>query len=479
MRKEATSSLNGISPVILCGGSGTRLWPLSRDLYPKPFVALSNGESLFRSTLGRIEGLQGCAEPIVVTNEAHRFYVLEFMEEAGREGHIILEPVPKNTAPAICLAALAVKEQAGPDALMLVLPSDHYFDHADDFCATVGKAVAAAQAGKIVTFGIVPSRPDSAYGYIKANADYDAVCKVVSQFVEKPSVERAATMLQGGDHYWNSGIFLLRAATFLVELEKYRPEILTACAAAWHARSDEDKFLRPDPEKFLQSPEDSIDYAIMEKTDRALMAPLRCGWSDMGSWESFYQQGSQDDKGNVCVGDVLLEDVENSYIYSRGRLVAAVGMKNVAVIDSGDAVLVLPRDRCQDVKKIVSQLKKANREETKVHPVVYRPWGSFERLALGSRFQVKRIVVKPGRSLSLQLHHHRSEHWIIVSGTAEITVGEDTRLHTENESVYIPLGSLHKLRNPGKIPLELIEVQSGAYLGEDDIRRFEDSYGRK
>lgn len=479
MCKASISSLSGITPVILCGGSGTRLWPLSRDFYPKPFVTLSNGESLFRNTLGRIDGLPSCTAPIVVTNEAHRFYVLEFMEEAGREGHIILEPAPRNTAPAICLAALAVKEQAGSDALMLVLPSDHYFDHADEFCSAVDKGIGPAQAGKIVTFGIVPSRPDGAYGYIKANEDYDAACKVVAQFVEKPSVERAAEMMRDGDHFWNSGIFLLKASTFLEELEKYSPAIFTACAAAWGARSNENKFIRPDSEKFLQSPEDSIDYAIMEKTDRALMAPLSCGWSDMGSWESFYQQGSHDDNGNVRVGDVLLEDVENSYFYSRGRLVAAVGMKNVAVIDSGDAVLVLPRDRCQDVKKIVSQLKKANREETKVHPVVYRPWGSFERLALGSRFQVKRIVVKPGCSLSLQMHHHRSEHWIIVRGTAEITIGEDTSLHTENESVYIPLGSLHKLYNPGKIPLELIEVQSGAYLGEDDIRRFEDSYGRK
>ncbi len=470
---------NTIFPVVLCGGSGTRLWPLSRELYPKPFVVLASGESLFSNTLARLKGLPESRDPIIVTNEEHRFYVREALAQGGLKGSIILEPAPRNTAPAIYLGALAVAAKGGEDALMLVAPSDHYFEDGTAFQETIEKAIGAAKEGKIITFGIEPTRPESAYGYILAGEPYGNGCRRVTKFVEKPSEERAAQMLAEGNHYWNSGIFLLKAATLIAEMRKYRPDIAEICDVSWKGNSEDHDFVRPDPELLRTSPEDSIDYAIMEKTELALMAPLGCAWNDMGSWEAFCQEGRRDAAGNVSTGDVILEDVENSYICSQGRLVAAVGIKDMAIVDSGDAVLVLPRSRCQEVKKIVTRLKAENREEARTHPVVYRPWGSYERLSAGERFQVKRIIVKPDCSLSLQMHHHRSEHWIIVRGTAEITVGVDKRLYSENESVYIPIGKLHKLHNPGKIPLELIEVQSGAYLGDDDIERVEDGYGRK
>lgn len=473
------SAINPIFPVVLCGGSGTRLWPLSRELYPKPFVTLSSGESLFMNTMERLRDIPGSGTPIIVTNEEHRFYVREALDQGGREASIILEPAPRNTAPAIYLAALAVSEQAGGDALMLVAPSDHYFGDSSGFCETVQKAANAALNGNIITFGIVPTRPESAYGYILAGEQYDDTCRRVTRFVEKPSEAKASEMIRAGGHFWNSGIFFMKVSTLLSEMRRHRPDIARACDAAWEKKSSDNGFVRPDPDCLLASPEDSIDYAVMEKTERAMMAPLECSWNDMGSWESFYQEGERDSAGNVQVGDVMVEDVENSYICSRGRLVAAIGVRDLAIVDSGDAVLVLPRNRCQDVKRIAKRLKASGRDEAKLHPVVYRPWGSYERLTMGDRFQVKRIVVRPGRSLSLQMHHHRAEHWIIVRGTAEITVGDESRLHTENESVYIPIGKLHKLYNPGRIPLELIEVQSGAYLGEDDIVRIEDAYGRK
>lgn len=336
-----------------------------------------------------------------------------------------------------------------------------------------------ALAGHIVTFGIKPSRPKQGYGYIHRGEDLPNNAFSVSRFVEKPDADSAKQMLDAGEYFWNSGIFLMLASVYLEELGKFEPEILKACKKAWRNRNKDDRFLRPDSDAFMASPENSIDYAIMEKTSRTAMLPLYCGWNDMGSWDSFFQTGEQDEAGNVSIGDVLLEDVENSYIHAQNRLIAAVGVKDISIVESGDGVLVLPRERSQEVKKIVNILKDQEREEFKLHPVVYRPWGSYERLAMGSRFQVKRIIVKPGCSLSLQMHHHRSEHWIIVRGTAEITVGDAVNLHTENQSVYIPLGQLHKLHNPGKIPLELIEVQSGAYLGEDDIIRVEDSNVRK
>lgn len=466
-----------LTPVILCGGSGTRLWPLSRKLYPKPFVTLNNGRTLFESTLERVQLLKDLAAPMLISNEDYRFYILEILDRMNINADIILEPGSRNTAPALALAALSILEKG--DSVMLVMPADHLFENDTTFCATVEKAIPAAVNGYIVTFGINPTRPEHGYGYIRQGKDLGENGFAVHSFIEKPDTDKAARMIESGDHYWNSGIFLMRASVYIDELKQFGSDILDTCQNAWQKRSRDSRFIRPDKKIFLSCPEKSVDYAVMEKTRRASMFPLYCGWSDMGSWDSFFQTGVPDEKGNVKIGDVMLEDVHNSYIHAHKRLVAAVGVQDLAIVESGDAVLVLPRGRTQEVKRIVDHLKKEEREEFRLHPVVFRPWGSYERLASGSRFQVKRIIVKPGFSLSLQMHHHRSEHWIIVRGTAEITIGEQKRLYTENESAYIPLGQLHKLFNPGKIPLELIEVQSGAYLGEDDIIRIEDSYGRK
>lgn len=466
-----------IIPVVLCGGSGTRLWPVSRQLYPKPFVKMSNGKTLFANTIQRIQQLPDITTPLVISNEEYRFYVLEILEQLRFNADIILEPEARNTAPALALAAFAITGKS--DALMLAMPSDHHFENEKIFCDTVSRGAQLATAGYIVTFGINPTRPEQGYGYIQQGEEIENSGFAVHNFIEKPDADTAAKMIQSGDYFWNSGIFLMRASIYLEELRKYAPEIYTVCKNAWQKKVRDEKFLRPDSDTFLSSPEDSIDYAVMERTTRAAMLPLYCGWNDMGSWDSFFQVGEQDEAGNVSIGDVLLEDVENSYINAQKRLIAAVGMKNVTIVESGDAILVMPRGRTQEVKKIVKLLKKNDREEIRLHPVVFRPWGSYERLASGSRFQVKRIIVKPNASLSMQLHHHRSEHWIIVKGTAEITVGEEKKLYTENQSVYIPLGQLHKLHNPGKIPLELIEVQSGSYLGEDDILRIRDNYDRK
>lgn len=467
---------SSLVPVILCGGSGTRLWPLSRQLYPKPFVEMSNGKTLFANTIERVRNLPGASAPVIISNEEYRFYILETLERMGISADIVLEPAARNTAPALALAAFAIC--AASDRLMLVMPSDHFFDDNDAFRDTVIRAIPVAESGLIVTFGINPTRPEQGYGYIRKGEALGESGFAVHSFIEKPDAATAERMIQDGNYFWNSGIFLLRASLYLEELRNYSPDIYAACEKAWAKKTEDEKFLRPAPDEFLASPEDSIDYAVMEKTGRAAMLPLFCGWNDMGSWDSFFQAGKQDSSGNVCIGDVMVEDVENSYIHSQKRFVAAVGVKDLAIVESGDAILVLPRGRTQEVKKIVNFLKKNGREEFKLHPVVFRPWGNYERLVSGSRFQVKRIIVKPGRSLSLQMHHHRSEHWIIVRGTAEITIGQEKRLYTENQSAYIPLGELHKLYNPGKIPLELIEVQSGSYLGEDDISRIDDAYGR-
>lgn len=465
-----------IVPVILSGGSGTRLWPLSRKLCPKPFIRMSNGCTLFEETVRRATRFDDRA-PLVVSNEEYRFYILEALEQLQIEANIVLEPAARNTAPALALAALAILEKG--DELMLAMPSDHLFENESVFRETVFRAVPAATSGHIVTFGIVPTRPEVGYGYIHQGKDLHDNGFSVKKFIEKPAAESAEAMLKSGGYFWNSGIFLMSASVYLEELANYAPAVLSSCEKAWANLSRDEQFLRPDRDAFMAVPEKSIDYAIMEKTVHAVMLPLSCGWNDMGSWESLFHSGQQDKEGNVSVGDVLLEDVENSYIHAQNRLVAAVGLKDIAIVESEDAVLVLPLNRTQEVNKIVDILKSDEREEFMLHPVVYRPWGSYEKLAMGERFQVKRIVVKPGRSLSLQMHHHRSEHWIIVRGTAEITLGEEKSLHTENESVYIPIGKLHRLYNPGKIPLELVEVQSGTYLGEDDILRVEDSYGRK
>lgn len=465
-----------ITPVILCGGSGTRLWPLSRELHPKQFVAFGDEPTLFARTLRRLDGLPGRAAPLVVCNEEHRFHVLHELHETVGQATILLEPAPRNTAPALALAALALRE-TGEDPLMLVLPSDHALDDDAAFCRGVLRAVPSAEEGAIVAFGIEPSGPETGYGYIE-RGDAAGPGFAVARFVEKPDRAAAEAMLARGGYFWNSGIFLLRASVFLEELTRHAPEMAAGCRAAWQERRNDGPFCRPGRDAFLSVPADSIDYAVMEKTTRAVVLPLTLGWSDLGSWEALYQAGDKDAQGNVAVGDVLLEDVEGCFLNARHRLLAALGVRDLVVVETPDAVLVIPRNRAQEVKTLVARLQREGRAESRQHALVQRPWGSFEALAHGDRFQVKRIVVHPGAELSLQMHHHRAEHWVVVSGTAEVTNGEETRLFTEDQSTYIPLGTRHRLKNPGKIPLVLIEIQSGAYLGEDDIVRFADVYGR-
>lgn len=475
--------MQSITPVILCGGSGTRLWPLSRELYPKQFVDLGDGRTLFGDTLDRVRCLgqpplhASLQAPLVVCNEAHRFYVTAALHDGDLGGRIILEPEPRNTAPAVALAALAL-EGLG-DALMLVMPSDHTIQDHLAFADGVWHGAALAEQGHIVTFGIAPTGPETGFGYIEQGAALGDHGYGVTRFVEKPDADKAAAMLARGGFFWNSGIFLLRASVFLAELERHAPEMATACRKAWSAHTEDAlHFLRPDTEAFRACPADSIDYAVMERTALAAVVPLHTTWSDLGSWEAFYQAGTADGNGNVSKGDVLLDDVRNCYCNARHRLLAAIGVHDLAIIETQDAVLVAPRTRAQDVKGIVTRLKQAQRTECEQHPLVYRPWGSYETLAMGPRFQVKRIIVNPKQELSLQMHYHRAEHWVIVSGTAEITNGEHTCTYTENQSTYIPVGVKHRLKNPGTIPLVLIEVQSGSYLGEDDIVRFEDMYNR-
>ncbi|EGW50944.1 mannose-1-phosphate guanylyltransferase/mannose-6-phosphate isomerase [Desulfovibrio sp. 6_1_46AFAA] len=469
-------TMNRIVPVILCGGSGTRLWPLSRDLYPKQFMNLGDGRTLFGDALTRATKATDNAAPLIVCNEAYRFYVSAALAERGLSASIVLETEPRNTAPAIALAAFAL---SGDDPLMLILPSDQTIEDEQIFCEGVQQATAVAEKGYIATFGIIPTAAETGFGYMEQGTSLGEGAYRVARFVEKPDSATAQAMLAQGSFVWNSGMFLLRASTYLRELERYAPDIFAACRKAWMTRQPDGAFCRPASDAFLASPANSIDYAIMEHTDRAALVPLQLHWSDLGSWEAFYQAGPHDENGNVCVGDVFIEDATNNYLNSGERLVAAVGVKDMAVVATKDAVFVAPRNRVQEVKKIVERLKEKKRPECEHHPLVYRPWGSYETLALGIRFQVKRITVNPGAELSLQMHHHRAEHWVVVSGTAEISNGNDVGIYTENQSTYIPVGCHHRLKNPGLIPLVLIEVQSGSYLGEDDIIRVEDNYGRK
>ena len=495
-----------IAPVILCGGSGTRLWPLSRETYPKQFVDLGEGKTLFKDTVQRACRVPYCTEPVVVCNEAHRFYVTAELYDCGiasglvvqdsahedpahstqteggqgtacRYAQILLEPGPRNTAPAIALAAFALRS-GGADPLMLVLPSDHAIGSEAAFFEGVKRAAVLAEQGHIVTFGIAPTGPETGFGYIEQGEALGSNGYRVARFVEKPAAQAAAAMLAKGGYLWNSGMFLLRASVYLQELERFAPQMYAACNEAWQGRKKDYAFCRPDQESFLASPADSIDYAVMEHTALAAVVPLDISWSDLGSWETFYQVGPRDSSGNVSLGDVMTEGAQNCYLNARHRLVAAIGVSDLVVVETQDAVLVAPRDRVQDVKKIVARLQHEQRSECRQHPLVYRPWGSYEALATGGRFQVKRIVVNPGAELSLQMHHHRAEHWVVVSGTAEVTNGDTVQLFTENQSTYIPVGAQHRLKNPGVIPLVLIEIQSGAYLGEDDIVRFADVYGR-
>ncbi|MBV6688227.1 mannose-1-phosphate guanylyltransferase/mannose-6-phosphate isomerase [Xanthomonas euvesicatoria pv. physalidis] len=466
--------MSDVLPIILSGGSGTRLWPLSRESYPKQFLPLVGDKSMLQSTWLRAAPVAGHA-PIVVANEEHRFMAAEQLQQLGvKPSAILLEPKGRNTAPAIAVAALEATRD-GADPLLLVLPSDHVIQNEAAFQAAVTLAATAAEQGKLVTFGIKPTAPETGYGYIKAGAGTGA--SAVERFVEKPDLATAQSYLASGEYYWNSGMFLFRASRYLEELRKFHPAIADACQKAWENGKRDADFTRLDKDAFAASPSDSIDYAVMEKTAYAVVVPLDAGWNDVGSWSSLRDVSKQDAQGNAHHGDVIQLDCQNTYAYG-SRLIAMVGLEDVVVVETPDAVLVGHRDRIQEVKDIVSQIKTAGRSEATWHRKVYRPWGAYDSIDMGQRHQVKRITVKPGAVLSLQMHHHRAEHWIVVSGTAEVTRGEEVLLLTENQSTYIPLGVTHRLRNPGKLPLELIEVQSGSYLGEDDIVRFEDTYGR-
>jgi len=466
--------MQDIIPVILSGGSGTRLWPLSRESYPKQFLPLTSEDSMLQATWKRVEGLTAC-RPLVVGNQEHRFMIAEQLREAGATpAAILLEPIGRNTAPAIAVAALEATA-TGEDALLLVLPSDHVIQDVGAFHATVRSAAAAAEAGQLVTFGIVPTAPETGYGYIKA-ASKDGL-SAVERFVEKPDLATAQDYVASGQYFWNSGMFLIRASRYLEELQRLAPDMLATCREALHkARRDED-FVRLDAEAFAGCPADSIDYAVMEHTPHAAVVPLEAGWSDLGSWAALWEISDKDAAGNAHRGDVIAIDCRNTYAHGQ-RLITLIGLEDVVVVETEDAILVGHRDQLQKVKDLVGTLKSDGRSHAVWHRKVYRPWGAYDSVDAGERFQVKRITVKPGASLSLQMHHHRAEHWIVVSGTARVTRGQETLLLTENQSTYIPLGVVHRLENPGKLPLELIEVQSGSYLGEDDIVRFEDVYGR-
>lgn len=465
-------------PVVLSGGSGTRLWPLSRELYPKQLLPLVGPHTMLQDTVLRLSGLE-VAPPIVVCNEAHRFLVAEQLRLIGAPAQaIVLEPVGRNTAPAIALAALIAMAAGQDEALLLVLPADHVIRDLKAFHAAVHAAIAAAQAGHLVTFGVVPHAAETGYGYIR-RGKAEAGGWRIDRFVEKPERARAEEFLASGEYYWNSGMFVFSARRYLEELRRHAPDIAAACERAMGvARRDLD-FTRVDPEAFASCRSESIDYAVMEKTADAVVVPLDAGWSDVGSWSSLHEACEQDADGNVIKGDVMAEDSHNSYLYAESRLVAVVGLENHVVVETKDAVLVAPRDRVQDVKSLVARIKSSGRSEHLLHREVFRPWGSYDSLQNGERFQVKRLTVRPGGVLSLQMHHHRAEHWVVVSGTARITRGEEVFLLEENQSTYIPVGVRHRIENPGKIPLHVIEVQSGGYLGEDDIVRFEDQYGRE
>jgi mannose-1-phosphate guanylyltransferase/mannose-6-phosphate isomerase len=469
-----------VVPVVMAGGSGTRLWPLSRAGYPKQFLVLSGNTSLFQQAVARLRGLAGngltIEAPLIVGNEEHRFLVLDQLRELDTEpAAVLLEPAGRNTAPAVTLAALQA-QQDGADPVLVILSADHAIPDEAAFTEALRGAVAMAAEGAIVVLGIRPERPETGYGYIRADGPR------VAQFVEKPDLATAEKYVASGAYYWNAGMFVLKASVWLDALERFRPDIAAASRVAWAARSSDAPFVRPGKAEFLAVPSESVDYAVMEKCPGTLdirMQPLDAGWNDLGAWEAVWQVAPKDAAGNASTGDAIVKDSRNTLVHATSRLVALVGLDDVVVVETPDAVFVSSRARSQEVKQIVSQLGREQRGEQALHRKVHRPWGWYDSIDQGPRFQVKRIMVKPGASLSLQMHHHRAEHWIVVSGTAEVTNGEERILLSENQSTYIPLGQTHRLANPGKVPLEIIEVQSGSYLGEDDIVRFEDSYGRQ
>ncbi|WP_118181096.1 mannose-1-phosphate guanylyltransferase/mannose-6-phosphate isomerase [Paraburkholderia phosphatilytica] len=475
-----------IQPVILAGGSGTRLWPLSREQYPKQLIELLGEESLLAATARRLDGLESLCtisdELLLVCGESHRFISAEQLRKCGKPARIVLEPCARNTAPALTAAALVAAEKSA-DAILVAMPADHAVPDTEAFHAVVSRAAQYAADGAVVTIGIVPRRAETGYGYIRAGAELGANGGFeIDRFVEKPHRELAEQYLQSGEYWWNSGIFVVRASTWLAAIGKARPDVLSACKASLANGSRDDVFVRLGAEDFDACPDDSIDYAVMEKLGecgmRGIVVPMDAAWSDVGSWDAIWEILPKDVAGNVARGRVMFEDTANSFAHSQGRLIACVGLRDVVVVETPDAILVADRQNAQQIKSIVSRLRAENGPEADNHRKVHRPWGYYDSIDSGDRFQVKRIVVKPGEMLSLQMHHHRAEHWVVVRGTAQVTCGDETFLLTENQSTYIPLGTVHRLKNPGKTPLEIIEVQSGAYLGEDDIVRFEDTYGR-
>jgi mannose-1-phosphate guanylyltransferase/mannose-6-phosphate isomerase len=474
-----------VQSVIMAGGSGTRLWPLSRAGYPKQFLVLSGNRSLFQQAAARLQALAGdgisVGRPLIVGNEEHRFLVLDQLRELRIEpAALLLEPIGRNTAPALTLAALQAQAD-GQDPVLVVTPADQTVTDEGAFVQALQQAVRLAAEGGIIILGITPDRPETGYGYIRVAEPGTA--PRVAQFVEKPDLETARRYLAEGQYYWNAGMFVLKASTWLAALQRWRPDIASATRAAFDARSTDAQFVRPDKDRFAAVPSESVDYAVMERCPGSdidiRMVALDAGWNDLGAWEAVWQVLPKDAHGNAQVGDAIVKDSHNTLVHASSRLVSAVGLTDIVIVETADAVLVADRERSQEVKQIVAHLGREQRGEQALHRKVHRPWGWYDSIDAGPRFQVKRIMVKPGASLSLQKHHHRAEHWIVVSGTAEVTNGDKVVLLTENQSTYIPLGEVHRLANPGKVPLEIIEVQSGSYLGEDDIVRFEDTYGRQ
>ncbi|MBF7979228.1 MULTISPECIES: mannose-1-phosphate guanylyltransferase/mannose-6-phosphate isomerase [Rahnella] len=471
-----------ILPVIMAGGTGSRLWPMSRELYPKQFLRLHGEQSMLQETVTRLNGL-GASEPLVICNEEHRFLVAEQLRQINRlSKNIILEPVGRNTAPAITLAALSAIDE-GSDPLLLVLAADHVIENPEAFHQAVQNAIPFAEQGKLVTFGIVPTGPETGYGYIQRGMELSSNAESVfrvQRFVEKPNLPTALQYLETGEYYWNSGMFLFRAKRFLEEMATFRPDILQACLKAIETLEPDQQqnFIRVDKESFSACPDESVDYAVMEKTTDAIVVPLDAGWNDIGSWAALWDVNNKNTAGNAVTGDVFTHNAENCYINTDEKLVAAIGVENLVIVNTKDAVLVIDKSQVQDVKKVVEYLKSAQRREYRLHRESYRPWGRNDIVVNTPRYHVNRITVKPGGQFSLQMHHHRAEHWVILSGTARVTINDENFLLTENQSTFIPIGAQHRLENPGKIPLELLEIQSGSYLEDDDIVRTQDHYGR-